>query len=67
MPKEVEVVVLEKTALNCLCTLNVHVRKVDWFFKKKKMCLTETEKKSDFCTKKIKECSDRGINSSSSN
>ena len=36
MPKEVEVVVLETTALNCSCTLNVHERYGDWFFKKKK-------------------------------
>ena len=53
MPKEVEAVVLEKTALNCLCTLNVHVRKADWFFKRK-MCLKETKKKSYFCTEKSK-------------
>ena len=29
MPKEVEAVVLETTALNCSCTLNLHERRGD--------------------------------------
>ena len=65
MPKEVEAVVLEKTALNCLCTLNVHVRKEDWFIKRNVSYRNREEIK--FLHRKIKECSDCGINSSSSN
>ena len=66
MPKEVEAVVLEKTALNCSCTLNVHERYEDCFFFNKNACLEETEN-IRFLHRKAKECSDCGINSSSSN
>ena len=65
MPKEVEAVVLETTALNCSCTLNVHERYEDWL--KQKYDLKKQKKSDQIFTLKIKECSDCGINSSSSN
>ena len=68
MPKEVEAVVLETTALNCSCTLNVHERYGDWQKKKKLTYVLKKQKKSDqIFAQKIKECLDCGINSSSSN
>ena len=63
MPKEVEAVVLEITALNCPCTLNVHERIVQQneFWKKQKKNFL------DFLHRKEKGCSDCGRDSSSSN
>ena len=61
MPKEVEAVVLETTALNCPCTLNVHEKIVQKkeFWKK--------QKNSDFLHIKEKGCSECGRFSNSSN
>ena len=68
MPKEVEAVFLETIALKCSCTLNVHERDGDRLFQKKqKQMFFEETKRLDFLHRKIKECSDCGRNSSSSN
>ena len=41
MPKEVKAVVLETTALNCSCTLNVHERYGDWLYKRNVLMKTK--------------------------
>ena len=61
MPKEVEAVVLETTALNCPCTLNVHERIVQQWNSGRNI------KDSDFLHRKEKGCSDCGKDFSSSN
>ena len=61
MPKEVEAVVLETTALNCPCTLNVHERIVQ------QRNSGRNRKDSDFLHRKEKGCSDCGRDFSSSN
>ena len=66
IPKEVEAVVLETTALNCSCTLNVHERDghegiQQMFCRKQKNIIIF------FLHRKAKGCSDCGRNSSSSN
>ena len=48
MPKEVEAVVLETTALNCPCTLNVHERIVQQRYSGR------NRKIQTFCTEKKK-------------
>ena len=48
MPKEVEAVVLETTALNCPCTFNVHERIVQY------RNSGRNRKKQTFCTEKKK-------------
>ena len=61
MLKEVEAVVLETTALNCPCTLNVHERIVQ------QRNSERNRKDSDFLHRKEKGCSDCGRDFSSSN
>ena len=61
MPKEVEAVVLETTALNCPCTLKVHERIVQ------QKDSVRNRKDSDFLHRKEKGCSDCGRDFNSSN
>ena len=68
MPKEVEAVVLETTALNCPCTLNVHERIVQQKDSvRNRKDSVRNRKDSDFLHRKEKGCSDCGRDFNSSN